>query len=104
MNGPRRLADYVIGVAILSATCLSSSLIGPELAIIFLGTIALLIALNQTPSLNPAPVNSQKASRPSLSLPPNFIPPLPESPQPRLRKRSKHLEAVQRSLSFEDIQ
>lgn len=121
MSGDDLLDGSVFGVAIASILFLSWCLFGPEIAIIFGGIIALGIALNQTPPPKRKRAYSRKTSRPLPSSPSKSLSEgvtvrrkagytrrnaivIPDSPEwfPRPpKRRSKHLAAVQRSLSFD---
>lgn len=108
MFGQEILEASAIGAATLSILCLSCFLIGVELTTILAATIALSIVLNHTPSHDQEQETSRRVLRHSRSLPQRLVPiVVPDSPeyiQHRRRKPSRHLEAVQRSLSFEGEQ
>lgn len=121
MSGLGLHDGYVITAAILLVTCLLWYLLGPELAIICGGTIALGTVLNRTQSPKPKRVRSRKTrplSPSSLSRlvsegvtvrkKPAYtrrdvvvIPDSPVSFQPHRKPISRRLAAAQRSLNFE---
>lgn len=121
MNGLDYLEAIVGGVVILLALCLASSLLGPELAIIFAGCIALSIALVRTPSpkpvrgrsrriqpLSPSSLSKLRSAADTVLRTPVYtrkdvvvIPDSPELFQPRTKARSRPLGASARSLSFD---
>jgi L-lactate permease len=121
MSGLDSLEDFAGGVATASSLFLSWFLFGPELTIIFAGIIALGIVLNRTPSHKRKPGRSRKTQPLSpcshsrlasavatANMSPAYtrrdvivIPDSPVSFKLPKKKRSKHLAAVQRSLSFE---
>ena len=119
MSGQDLLDGFAFGVAMALLLSLSWSLFGPELAIILGGTTALGIVLSRTPSPRQKRAPSQKILRryafsPSeyhsagetvpqtTRRPVHVIKDSPESCAPRIRNRSKHLAAVQRSMSFDE--
>lgn len=122
MTGQDLLDGYVFGAVTVSTAFLSCYLFGPTIAIIFMATIALGIALSLTPSPKPKPARSRKTQPLSPSSHSRLASEaatvlkkpaytrrdavaIPDSPvwfQPRQKKRSKHLEAVQQSLNFEE--
>jgi hypothetical protein len=120
-SGPKNRDGCVTGVVTLFGLCLCWSLFGAELVFICAGFIALGIVLNLTPPTKPKRARSRKTrplSPSSLSklaseaatanIKPEYtrkdvvvIPDSPVSFQPLRKRRSKHLAAVQRSISFE---
>lgn len=108
MNGPKVLADFVIGVVILSALFLCSFLFGPELTIIFLAITAALIVQSLTPCSTQKRASSRKVLPRSRSLPqklaPTVVPNLPESPPLHRKKRYRPSEGINQLLNFEEDQ
>jgi hypothetical protein len=112
MCGHEWLEGFAVGVVIVSIGCLSWSLFGLELAIIFTATTVLGIALSLTQSHGPEQDDSPtlllhsphlRSRRRSVLIKRDvFV--TPDSPelykQPK-RRHSRHLAAVQRSLSSE---
>lgn len=113
MSGLAYLEGFVIGVVTALTLFLSWSLLGPELSIILMGTIALGIALNLTPSheaglaISPPRLHRSRSLRTErlfADTPTDRVFVTPDSPvlyRRRQKKPSKHLAAAQRSLSFD---
>ena len=113
MSGDEMLEAYVIGAATASILFLSWYLLGPELTIIFGLSTVLGIALSHTPSRKDEQEHSPRTLRRSRSLRSRsvsatttrgaYVTPDSVELSPLLRRRpSKHLAAVQRSISFDE--
>jgi hypothetical protein len=114
MSGLAYLEGFVVGAVTALTLFLSWSLLGPELSIILMATIALGIALNLTPSHEPGLASSPPPSHRSRFLrterlfadtPTDRVCVTPDSPvlyRRRQKKPSKRLGGVQRSLSFDE--
>lgn len=113
MSGHAYLEGFAVGAAIAITLCLSWFLFGPELGIILTGFIVLGTVLSLTSLHKPELEYSPPRLRRSLSSPSGLpsapikkrVCVTPDSPvlYRRLQKKpSKHLVAIQRSLSFDE--